>query len=109
MSEKPPAGDSSEVKPKRKKEDKKVTPEVVSKITAARVSEAEAGVALRSLWPGRLVVLEQQVPSGQRYTFSGGGDVVVIRGEDVQTLLARRRKPGCCGAGQTEQPFFELA
>jgi len=95
-----------EVKPKPKKVKRKATSPDVSRIVAAR--ETEPGVAMRSLWPGRLIVLEEMVPSGKRYEFSRAGAEAAVAQEDVATLLERHRTAGCCGSGQVKQPFFEL-
>jgi hypothetical protein len=102
-------GASEEVKPERtsgrKASEKKVTSKDVSRIKAA---QKELDVSIRSRWPGQLIVTEDQVPSGNRYVFPHGGSVVEVAAEDVETLLARQRKSGCCGTGQVEH-FFELA
>jgi len=66
-------------------------------------------VSVRSLWPGKVVVHGDNVPSGKSYVFPGAGAVVDVAEEDVRFLLARRRRVGCCGTGVTEEPFFELA
>lgn len=102
------ASKKSEVKPERTStRRKRVTSKDVSRITAAR-EKTSGKVVLRSLWPGKLIVTEDQVPSGERYVFAGGGTTVSVAEEDVQTLLARQRSAGCCGTGKAE-PFFELA
>lgn len=89
-------------------EEEEVKSRSVPKRKAARVQPAKASpVLLRSRWPGRVIVTEDMVPSGQQYVFPQGGSTVTVADEDVEALLARRRKSGCCGAGQTE-PFFEL-
>lgn len=99
-----------EVKPKRVvRRKKKVTPKDADNITAARsLPSASSKTKLRSRWPGKVVVPEDRTPSGNRYVFEQSGSVVEVASEDVENLLARRRKSGCCGAGQDE-PFFELA
>lgn len=97
-------------KPKRKPSRKKVTPKAVDEVLAARASKAgEPSVPIRNLWPGRLIVKEDQVPSRSVYDFPHAGAIVPVVEEDVETLLARHRLAGCCGAGKTEQKFFELA
>lgn len=102
------ASEELEVKPERKPaRRKKVTSRDVSRITAAR-ERTSGKVVLRSLWPGKLIVTEDQVPSGERYVFPGGGSTVSVAEEDVPALLARQRSAGCCGTGKAE-PFFELA
>lgn len=101
--------EEEEVKPKPKSTPKKkVTPKDAEEVIAARSSK-QAEVALRNLWPGRLIVKEDQVPSGNVYEFPAAGAVILVAAEDVEILLARHRRAGCCGAGQTEQRFFELA
>jgi hypothetical protein len=101
--------EEEEVKPQPKRTPKKkVTPEDAEEVIAARSSKAKE-VAIRNLWPGRLIVKEDQVPSRSVYEFPAVGAVVLVAEEDVETLLARHRRAGCCGAGQTEQRFFELA
>ena len=99
-----------EVKPEPKRPlKKKVTPKDVEEVFAARASKTGKGVSIRNLWPGRLIVKEDQVPSGNIYDFPHPGAVLPVAKEDVETLLARHRLAGCCGAGKTEQKFFELA
>jgi len=103
--------EEEEVKPKPKRSSvrkKKVTPADVEKVLAARASDVH-GILLRNLWPGRLIVKEDQVPSGSLYDFTHAGAVLEVDERDVETLLARHRRAGCCGAGQSEQRYFELA
>ncbi len=96
--------------PKRKPSRKKVTPKTVDGVLAARAPKTGTpSVSIRNLWPGRLIVKEDQVPSRSVYDFPHAGSVLLVMKEDVDTLLARHRLAGCCGAGQTEQKFFELA
>jgi len=100
-----------EVKLERTSEEKKkdkVESRVAPKSKTARAQPAASSkVLLRSRWPGRLLVTADMVPSHSTYEFPKGGGSVSVAAEDVESLLARQRKSGCCGAGGVE-PFFEL-
>lgn len=89
----------------------KVKPELKS-ASGPRAGRAAKSpmVSLQSLYAGKMIVLADTVPSGTRYVFPSPGSVVSVNAEDVNGLLARKRKQsGCCGGGRVEQPFFRLA
>ena len=108
-------GDLKEVKPKKtSRATGRTTSRAKRKITprpsAATVRIPEYQIKLRSLWPGRLIISENTVPSGKRYEFPFYGSILTVDMKDVDGLLSRRRgtRP-CCGPGEVEQKYFELA
>jgi len=91
--------------------------EEVEETTEPRVSEPESATveveevkrqipaqfaivetAIKSQWPGRLVVSNN--PSGKEYIWEKPGDTIMVANEDVNHVMSRNRSEarGCCGS-----------
>lgn len=76
---------------------------------SAELDTEGASVVLRSIYPGRLVILAKKTPSGTRYDVINGHQIE-IDAADVEYLLSLKRKQSnCCGAGQApaDLNYFE--
>lgn len=80
--------------------------------TADRSAELDvegASVALRCIYPGRLVILEKNTLSGTRYDVINGHRIEVDAADAEYLLSLKRKQSNCCGGGQApaDLKYFE--
>lgn len=68
-----------------------------------------ASVALRCIYPGRLVILAEKTPSGTRYDVLNGHRIEVDAADAEYLLSLTRKQSNCCGGGQApaDLNYFE--
>ena len=89
--------------------DEGVKRELVERLMTPEKSKPQGEPAIRSLWPGTLIVSD--APSGATYRWDGAGSEVTVASEDVAFVMSRNRggkERACCGSGG-RRTYFEFA
>ena len=89
--------------------DEGVKRELVERLMTPDQPKPQGEPAIRSLWPGTLIVSD--APSGATYQWDGAGSEVTVASEDVEFVMSRNRggkERACCGSGG-RRTYFEFA